>query len=531
VKLLVIALFMCPFMSMAQKNDWRLQEIEELQEAGEYFTAIDALNEWLLLEENNVRALYALADSYRRTFQYEKALAQYRKAYYLDEAKDGLAEYYLALMLKYTGNYSDARATFSSFINRWEESGRYPDYLEQARVERAGTEMALEFSGKERFAGDGLNDPVNSPYNDYAPVILHDSLLLITSSRLDRKRQRRDQRFGEAFSDHYLFRINRNTFEPINGSVDILNTKANDGSGTYSAISRTYYFTACGYKVPYCQIYQSVLTDEGFSEPELLPETINRSGSDTKQPGVASSGDTLFFVSDRPGGHGMNDIWMSVRAGTGWGPARNLGPSVNTALNENSPLPILGNMLIFSSDGHQGFGGMDLFLARRLSNGDSTLVNFGKPFNSSRDDMFPGITNSGMYWASNREHGTGGFDIYYSPIPSPLYLTSLVTVLSRNASRGSALGESREIPEQGAAVSAIVNTGEIDFSNLPEDTREQIDRLALGKEAVLPPDLSEAQAEVFIKERRTALAAMERPGGRKPGRKLPVDRNTRLLSV
>ncbi|MEJ2005751.1 MAG: hypothetical protein P8X57_12490, partial [Cyclobacteriaceae bacterium] len=179
IRITVFLIFFPAFL-FAQQTQLRFEEIEQLQASGEYFTAIDALNELLLLEENNIEAIYALATNYRLTFQYDKALAQYRKAFYLNPEKDAMGVYYLALMLKYTGSYEEAIFHFTDFINISESTDRYPDFLEQAKVKRAGAEMAFEFKGKQKFNSNLLPEPVNSEFNDYAPVAINDSLFLIT---------------------------------------------------------------------------------------------------------------------------------------------------------------------------------------------------------------------------------------------------------------------------------------------------------------------------------------------------------------
>ncbi|MCA6074790.1 OmpA family protein [Fulvivirga sedimenti] len=503
-----------PLTLAAQQTALRFEEIRQLENSGQYFAAIDALNELLTFDENNIDAVFSLAENYRQTFQYEKALAQYQKVFFLDENANPLSEYYLALMQKYTGKYSASISYFDSFIARWDSTGRYPALIEQARVEKAGSQMAISYNGKEKFKIRQVAEPLNTPFNDYAPVTLADSALLITSSRIEHKRQARDQRFGEGFSDHYYFSLSENAINIVDDTklIDALNTKFNDGSGSFCNEDGAYYFTVCGYKAPYCQIYVSHLESGRFSEPELLSENINLPGRNSKQPGISISGDTLFFVSDRPGGKGGNDIWMSVKSGSGWGPAMNLGNKVNTSLNENSPFPIMNNILMFSSDGHQGFGGMDIFMARRLLNGDTVLVNAGIPFNSSRDDMFPNASSSYIFWSSNRSDGEGGFDVYSSSIRSRLYLTSLISALNHNASRDDALSGSVILPDPGGEITTIVNTGDVDFSKLSLAEQAVINDIALGKPGVTSTfkDLSQAQVDALLKERKAELAALDR---------------------
>ncbi len=496
----------------AQQTALRFEEIRALENSEQYFAAIDALDELLTYDENNMEGIYSLARNYMATFQYEKALSQFQKAFFLDESAYPLSEYYLALMQKYTGKYESSITNFDSFIRRWEESGRYSEIVEQARVERAGSVMAMAYNGKDKFEPLNVGEPLNSEFNDYAPVTLGDSAILITSSRIERKRQARDQRFGEGFSDHFYFNLSDPGSNHENQIADALNTKFNDGSGSYCNENGAYYFTVCGYKAPYCQIFVSFLEDGKFSEPELLPENINFPGRDSKQPGISASGDSLFFVSNRPGGHGGNDIWLSINSGSGWGPAMNLGNTVNTSLNENSPFPVMNNILMFSSDGHQGFGGMDIFMARRLLNGDTTLVNAGTPFNSSRDDMYPNISKTRIFWTSNRDGGAGGFDIYSARIKSPLYLTSLISALNRDASRANALEASIILPDPAGEITSIVNTGEVDFSKLSPAQQEVIDNIALGKPgaAAAFDDMSQAEVVALLNERKTILTSRDK---------------------
>ena len=490
----------CGFAQSLSAGDY-IRKSKELISNGRYITAIEILEEVLVSDENNEEACYELGNALRLSFQYTRAEAFYRKVVYLNDKSYPLSVYYLALMAKYNGNYDESAVYFSQFIDQWSPTSKYPVFTEQAYIERACAEMASAHNDKSYFIEE--LPALNSEFNDYAPASDRSGRLIITSSRVTRQNKATDHRFGEALSEQYYYRSTDQGYEILADSIKRINTRYNDGSGCFSNDGREYYFTICGYKVDNCRIYvSSRLPDGSFSAPEALPEQINLPKSDNKQPGI--SGDTLYFVSDRKGGHGGNDIWYSVKQNSAWSKPVNLGSSINTPMNENTPRPVLSNLLLFSSDGHQGFGGMDIFLARRKSSGDTTLVNIGIPFNSSRDDMFPDIHQDYFFWSSNKSGGIGGFDIYRTEIESVLHFTSLVSVVNIDARRSSALPPPHELRDLGATYITIVNTGELSFEQLPPDQQQSIDALALGRDADMGTltDLARAQIDLLVSERK-----------------------------
>ncbi len=172
-------------------------------------------------------------------------------------------------------------------------------------------------------------------------------------------------------------------------------------------------------------IYFTRYRDERWSPPEHL-NIINSDFAD-RMSCLSSDGRRMYFVSDRPGGYGANDIWYSERnMQTGrWAPPVNAGMSVNTSYNEISPgLPPGGEMLFFSSDRPGGFGHYDLYVSRRNVSVWERPENLGAPYNSPHDDESISITEDGLwsYFASDRRDSgaAGGFDIYRVTLPERL---------------------------------------------------------------------------------------------------------------
>src|SRR5688572_19222115 len=136
---------------------------------------------------------------------------------------------------------------------------------------------------------------------------------------------------------------------------------------------------------PQCRIFVTTFKNNKWSEPAPLNSNINFKSFESKHPAISYGGDTLVFSTNRGGGHGKFDLWMSIDAGEdNWGPAMNLGKDINTKLNELTPsFTSFPNILFFSSDGHEGYGGLDEYMAKRLSTGETLLFNLDMPFNSN----------------------------------------------------------------------------------------------------------------------------------------------------
>ncbi len=163
-------------------------------------------------------------------------------------------------------------------------------------------------------------------------------------------------------------------------------------------------------------------TNDPWGEPVNLGSTINSSSYDA-QPSISADGLSLFFISERSGGYGGRDIWLTTRETTNepWGEPVNLGSTVNCSVRDNSPsISTDGMSLIFESSRPGGSGSRDIWLTTRVTIYDpwGEPVNLGPMVNSSARDITPCISADGytLYFCSNRSGGTGGYDLWQAPI-------------------------------------------------------------------------------------------------------------------
>lgn len=214
--------------------------------------------------------------------------------------------------------------------------------------------------------------------------------------------------------------VGSNTFTKGEPMPAPFNTNNNEGGASLSADNRLMFFTICkneGGEGLNCDLYYSMNTGGKWSEIKNAGSMINGKTSWESQPSLSSDGRTLYFASNREGGKGGIDIWKTTRDAKGnWSMPENLGPDINTAGNEKSPFfHSDGQTLYFSSTGHVGYGGYDIFLSKLGKDGVwSKPKNIGYPINSEKDDLGFFVSTDGQhgYFASDKMKGKGGWDVY-----------------------------------------------------------------------------------------------------------------------
>lgn len=203
-----------------------------------------------------------------------------------------------------------------------------------------------------------------------------------------------------------------------------LNTPQNEGAHCLSADGKMLVYTACGQEggMGSCDLYYSTFDGNQWSVPANLGPAVNSKHWDG-QPSLSASGRTLYFSSERPGGKGGRDIWMVNRKGSGWDLPVNLS-AINTAFNEEAPfIHAADENLYFMSDGHPGYGGIDLFMSGKKDDQLTSPINLGSPINSAQDEGAIHLTLDGTraYFAraipQENKATPAQIDIYQFDVP------------------------------------------------------------------------------------------------------------------
>jgi outer membrane protein OmpA-like peptidoglycan-associated protein/tetratricopeptide (TPR) repeat protein len=375
---------------------------------GEYEVAIATYHKALVKSKDPGYINFKIAESYRISNRIKKALPYYQAA-----VNNGYSEdegfYYLALALKASQKYDEALEIY----DRLSMNATNEEYKTMATEESASVNTIKEIlNTKNYYRVKNLSD-INTSGAEYSPVY-NNGELFFTSSREGGKIYKAT---GTAFTKIYKVetkgaRVDLLTLEPL----DMINDDdTNEGSVTFSADGRIMIYAKGnnGKKrgTKDVNLYTTSNRRGQWSQPRML--RVNDPDSWDSTPALSADGRTLYFASNREGGFGGTDIYSATRDGRGrWGNVRNLGPKINTYGNEMFPYSAIDGSLYFSSDGHPGFGGLDIFRAERRE-GQLFVENLGTPINSNDDDfgMFLFSPTKGFF-TSNREGGKGDDDIH-----------------------------------------------------------------------------------------------------------------------
>jgi len=381
----------------------------ELAQNDDFKGGIEALQQAISIDSKFADAWLSLGGMYQQVKNYPGAIASYEKARAIDSS------YFLDYNLPYsinlagTGNFEKALEAVNAFLtitNLNETSRKAGEYR------KACYQFALDYARSHnisdyKFEPRNMGDSINTEVSEYYPAITVDGNKLIFTRRV----RNYNEDFYESDKVNGLWSKARS----LPGNI---NTNQNEGAQSISQDGQWLIFTGCNFPDGFgsCDLYISYLTSDGWSTPENLGDSINTEFWESA-PSLSPDKRDLYFASNRPGGYGGIDLYVSHRRLNGhWSAPENLGPAINTAGNDAAPFIHADNQsLYFTSNGHTGYGGDDLFVSRKGPKGAwSEPENLGYPINTIENEGSLVIAADGKtaFYASDRADSRGGLDLY-----------------------------------------------------------------------------------------------------------------------
>ncbi len=372
------------------------QTADQYLRSRDFRTAIQLLNEAVEKDNDFIEAHLRLAYCYDVMKNLDGQQKHLEQVIRLDMEKKYQNIYYSLGKVYYNqGRYQEAEDLLNSFLAFPKQDQKLREEVERFKV---NIEYALEHVQKPvAFEPFPLSKKVNFFPLQYFPVLTADEKTIFFTRRLG----------VSFFDDEDIFVCRKdaegNWSEPEPVSQNI-NSQFNEGTCTISADGQMLIFASCEGRMTYgsCDLYVSYKDGDDWTVPRNLGPTVN-SRSWESQPSLSADGRRLYFVSDRHGGQGKRDIWVTEKDSVGeWKEPWNLGPDINTPEDEISPfIHVNGITLFFASTGHPGFGGYDIYMSERNREGWSTPKNLGYPLNDHNDQV-------SLFLSTNGENG------YYS---------------------------------------------------------------------------------------------------------------------
>ena len=399
--------------------DQALKKAERFYAIGEYYDAAaqyrKAYSATPSKEKEKRGQLSAkMAECYRRINNTNKAITAYKNVIRYKQA-DSLTHLRLAQQLMKTGNYKEAGKQFQTAI----DSLPNEEILWLAKKGLEAVKMAPEWKKEGSKYTVKRMDLFNSRRDDYSPALTGDEndQLFFTSTRNQAQGDEYSGITGSKPADIFWAQKDEKGKWGKPQTIDSeLNSDFDEGACCFSPDGKTMYLTQCKTDPQYpryATIAVSSRSDATWSKPKELNISKDTLSS-FAHPAVSPDGEWLYFVSDMPGGLGGMDIWRcQLLSGSETGGVENLGAPINTAGDEMFPTFRPNGDLYFSSDGHPGLGGLDIFIAKPKTVG-WTVEHPGFPLNSQGDDFgmtFEGLLNQG-YFSSSRGDNRGLDHIY-----------------------------------------------------------------------------------------------------------------------
>ena len=433
-KIYTILLLIAVSTTIVSAQNSKTKKADNLYDRLAYTDAAQAYQKVLKRGTTDVYVFERLANCYYFINDTKKAEMYYKR---VAKSKDANPEaiYNYAQTLKANGKFSDYNTWMKNFAKLSPNDTRVKEFMKNPNyIPKIMDDMA-------RYTATNMED-INSEYADFGGIVYGKDFYFASGRNTSRKTyQWNEEPYLEIYKATNVGGTMKNA-ELLNGDV---NTKYHESNAVISADGKRMYFDRNDYfegdydksanGINQINLYYAENIDgKGWSGVVSAP--FNNNEYSTGHPALSQDGNTLYFVSDMPGGKGGSDIYMvAINNDGSLGTPKRLGDNINTEGKELFPYLDSNGTLYFSSNGHMGIGGLDVFYAEAQGDGFGVVTNLGKGVNSSADDFaykYDPTSQSG-YVSSNREGGMGSDDIYMvEAVEIPCEVTIAVLVINEN---------------------------------------------------------------------------------------------------
>ncbi len=403
IGLIIFSLFFS-FTASAQSFNKLVKTGDKYYKEGFYTEAVNTYLEADEKEPGDLGLAYKIGLAYLKSKYKDRALPYLQKVYEQAENPTPTIQYNLGLAYQYNHKFMEALDYFSQYREIAENTFMADQHIMQCAI-------GIEYINNPKDVKINNIKTINSDNQDYAPLITADGNSLIFTSRREGSTGGEMAYDNNYFEDIYIAHRDGNVWEAPEKIPGKVNTGYHEcGAAISPDGTQLFIYSDEGNG----DFYISTFEDGTWGEP--VPVGGVNSPSRELSISINGEGNKIYFSSDRPGGYGGFDIYVSTLDRLGrWGKPMNLGPKINTEGDEDAPfIHPNGEVLYFSSTGHLGMGGFDIFRSKWHREKWSTPINLGYPVNTAQDDNYFVIAKNNIYgyYATAREDGLGGNDIY-----------------------------------------------------------------------------------------------------------------------
>lgn len=392
---------------------------------GQYHEAEEKLEKALNADPQFYEAYLLLGDLHRDLNEFKTSIGYYNKAVEINPDQFPRIHYFLGKLQIQIGDYENAEISFKKFVE-YEDTDAYSKKDAERNI------LSCQFAKEAllnpvEFSPINLGKNINSMYSEYFPCMTVDGNMILYTRLLGEPGHHQQE-------DFYISIKNNGNWVPSQNLGGTINTQMNEGAATISADGKTIIFTACEQFGVYgpnrqgygsCDLFFTRRLVNKWSQPTNLGPPINTANWES-QPSLSSDGETLYFVRGvTTNNRRESDIFVTKLDKEGyWSKPEKMSSNINTEEAEGSVFIHPDNStLYFSSNGHVGMGGSDLFMSKRNEFGEwGPAKNLGYPINTFNDEnsLLVGPDGEIGYFASNRTGGFGELDIYGFNMPEEI---------------------------------------------------------------------------------------------------------------